>query len=85
MSKVLVIYEEVPENILIYLVELEGEELQKMLNCHNKYVNSDDFPESDWLSNYLSDKISVYNQREDVNKSIGEIKADHIVLTGFYL
>jgi len=50
----LIIYQEVPENIKVYYVERVTEDEVRNLNaCHGKYINSDEWPESEWLSNWL--------------------------------
>lgn len=76
--KVLLIWEEIPETIKAYV--LEGEEAIIALQCHNKYINSDDAPELDQLSEILENKKPV-----DTKEAFGVEGADKVVFSGFIL
>lgn len=87
MYNVLIIYECVPDYLEIYFEEVTEEELQKLLKCHNKYANSDEWEEEQWISNWIMDKRAVYDNTAD-NKDAVELKLNMggtIIVTGFVL
>lgn len=76
--KVLVIYELVPEEIKAYVVE--GEDAELAINCHRKYLNSDDIPELEELSLVLEGKEEL-----DSSSPLSAEGYDSVVFTGFIL
>lgn len=52
--KVLVIYELIPEDTKMYLVEANGADLERLKAAHGVYVNySDDDDDAVWLNDWL--------------------------------
>lgn len=71
--KVLVIYELIPEDTKMYVVEAEGEELEKIKAAHGVYVNIDEDDEpASWLNEYLDGRPEV------------EISPGHPILADFF-
>jgi hypothetical protein len=55
--KVLVIYELIPEETLFYLVDAEGNDLERLKEAHGVYVNhSESDVAAAWLNEWLVDK-----------------------------
>lgn len=48
-NQVLLIYEEVPENTRMFLFPASDRDLERLRLCHDKFINSDDEPELDWM------------------------------------
>jgi len=76
----LIIYQIIPEDLKVYYVEnISEEDAQRLDACHDKYENSDDWPESEWLSNYLESKQELKMSHQ------GYFFYTHIIVTGVIL
>ena len=58
LNRVLLIWNEVPENLKLYELELADDEFKKLKLCHGRYINGDDDADGNllWLSEFLVDK-----------------------------
>ena len=87
MKRVLLFHVMVPDDLLVYLLDVDMEVFTKLLSLHGKYVNTVGISseDSEWLCEFLEDKPHVYRD------SVGEIPKlpheglDAIVVTGFIL
>lgn len=78
MKKVLLIYECIPDYLKIYELVVDNEEYHRLLNCHNKYYNSDvsneDSEDLDWLNEWImqEDKKDcvIFDNTEDSQEPI---------------
>ena len=97
MNKVLLIYECIPDYLKIYELLVDNEEYHKLLNCHNKYFNSDESEDLNWLNEWLlqEDKKDrnkycvIFDNTEDNQESIfygqKSVSPFTIIVTGFIL
>lgn len=83
--KVLVIYEHIPEDTMIYLIEEEEKEtLEKIKSAYNQYANVCGFNEDGaiWLNEYLGDKkVIELKEGEPIDTS----DVDFVVHSGWML
>ena len=63
MTKVLIVYENIPESTDLYLLDVEDEDLKWMKKCHRHFINfemtKDQQKACDRLSDYLDDKTKL--------------------------
>ncbi len=93
MHKVLLIYECIPDYLKIYELLVNSEEYRRLLNCHNKYYNSDEGEDLDWLNEWImqEDKKAcvIFDNTEDNQESIfygqKSVSPFTIIVTGFIL
>lgn len=80
--KIILVYEIVPEDLKFYIFDqLSLEDTRRLVNCHNKYINSEDeWPESEWLSTFLEDKKPIC-----LDESIELDGKYRVVITGMIL
>ena len=90
MKKVLIIWEEIPEETKLFVLELEGKELEKALKAHGQLVNcsNTETDGADFLSEFLEDEIPVLSSSK-IGKSkafnVKELNLDYVVWSGFML
>jgi hypothetical protein len=89
MTRVLIIYESVPDDLELYSLFVTDEELTMLRACHGKYVNSDDLPDDhpiNQLSVWLAEKEDnrIYKGSEQDGKQI-QIELSEVIVTGFIL
>jgi hypothetical protein len=87
MTKVLLVYEMVPEETLIYLLDVEDADLKWMKKCHRHFLNSKMSAVSEKacakLSVYLEDKPKLDHKND---KDPIDIKGyDLLIVSGFIL
>lgn len=89
INKVILIYECIPDYLKVYNLIVNDEEYCKLLNCHNKYFNSDEDENLDWLNEWIMDKedFVVFDNTVDDQKPMIDIVGEPftIVVTGFIL
>jgi hypothetical protein len=78
MTRVLVIWEQVPEDTSLYILNPNEAELITLGKCQNRYINCDDNAEMHWLINHLEDKKPLTDY-----SNIGHV--DLIVVAGIIL
>jgi hypothetical protein len=91
MNRVVLIYQMIPENIQIYLLEVNDADLAMLKRCHGVLCNStateDDHPVntlSEWLVPY-KDKI-IYDDSDDQKYPVQDSPLNAIlIVTGFML
>lgn len=77
MVKVCIVYEVVPEETQIYVIEMEGEDVERAKRAHKTYGNTNLANEdTDWLANLLL----KHKQYEGIPTSI-----DMVISSGFVL
>lgn len=90
MKKVLIIWEEIPEETKLFVLELEGKELEKTLKAHGQLVGCTDTKSdgAEFLSEFLVDKTPVLTSSK-IGKSkafnVKELNFDYVVWSGFML
>ncbi len=78
----LVIFNGVPDYIKVYhFSELSKEDAAKLEACNNKYINSENWPEEDWLSKFLDAKKPLQHPIK-IPASAWDIR---IIETGFIM
>lgn len=82
MSRVMIVFENVPEDTDIYVIDgVSQEDLQRMLRCHYRFTNvvgCEDVQEDlDWLAEFLLDHSPV---REPASGHF-----DAVIVTGFLM
>lgn len=88
MSKVLIIWQEIPENIKLYALEVDPATYASLCNCHGRYIGEDEFPEDEeWLSEWIMNKKPIYSgegppSKNDIILNMGKVT---IIVTGFFL
>ena len=92
MTKVLVIWEEIPEESKLYLLELDGEELKKTLEAHGQLVGCTDTKSDgvEFLSEFLVGKTPIMDSSKILGKkaapiNVKELGAEFIVWSGLML
>lgn len=92
MTKVLIIWEEIPEESKLFLVELDGEELEKAFKAHGQLVNCTQTKSdgAEFLSEFLVDKTPIMDSAKIQEKKLApinvkELGAEFIVWSGFML
>lgn len=87
MIKVLLIWEEVPENIKIYDLQVDEITYEKLAKCHGLYINGglEDYELAEWLSNYMMHKVPIYIGNENKNPPFDSIEKSKIIVTGFIM
>lgn len=85
MKKILLIWNAIPENCSIYLLEVDADLFERIVGLHNMYGNSDmeqeDFA---WISEFLQTKTCIYNEGESVSTPIRGITVDAVVVCGYF-
>jgi hypothetical protein len=81
--KVLVIYELVPEETKVYLLDVEGKDLAKVKKAHGVYANNvgNDKP-AVWLSEFLEGKPEL---KVEKGKPFDATEVELVVHSGFIL
>ena len=80
--KVLIVFEYVPEDTKVYLLDLEGKDLEKARKAHGVYVCcSKNDKAAAWLESFLSDKETI---KIKAGKPI-ELDAELLIHSGFML
>ena len=88
MRNVLLIWEELPERSKSFVLEVSDETFALLAKCHGKYVNSDNWPQEDWVSEFVGaipdDKMIFDSQKpgDPIQVAGGPITVIH---TGFVL
>jgi len=90
MAKVLIIWEEIPEETKFFIEDFQNEELEKVLKAHGQLVNeSGKFPEAEWLSEILVNKDPIFSSEMRKGMNAIDLKGivglDFIVWSGFML
>lgn len=84
MSRVLIIWEEIPEDTKFYKLDLEGKDLKKVLKAHGQIINTVD-REGDEV-NFLSDMLEKATPcKDDKAFDVAKDKIDYVVHAGFML
>ncbi len=93
--KVLLNYEFVPESNKVYLLDLEGDELNAVKLLQDSYINltamtTKQGEAADWLAKYLEDQLCVFDSEEqhddpDADYSVPISGAEIFIQTGFCL
>ena len=84
MNKVIVIYEQIPDNTLIYMLHVNDEDLEKIKSCHGLFINIDNWEHLEWLYDFLKkhgDK--VYDGAKPYNKIIENVEPITLVISGY--
>ena len=60
MNRVLLVWQEVPDSLKIYRLEVNDEILHKLMKCHGKLINCHVFDSEilDWLTTWQDDYLS---------------------------
>jgi hypothetical protein len=88
--KVLLIWNEVPENLRVYMLDVNKEDYEKMRICHSKLIGLSGYTKQqddalDWLSNFLLDKkneVIYENNDNQVICDITNINANALIVSG---
>lgn len=85
MKKILLIWNAIPENCAIYLLEVDADLFERIVGLHNMYGNSDMEQEDfTWISEFLVDKSRVYDESNSLAPSIRGITVDAVVVCGYF-
>ena len=92
MNKVLLVWEEVPEDTEVYVLELSDSDLKKIKKCHGAFINlentSDVEKALDWLNKKLASakwqKCRVYGSAKDYEKQKHDEQRANIEVDGKY-
>lgn len=94
---ILLIWQEIPENLTIYEFPSDHPDREKILACHNKYINSDDLPEdhpifyvNDRMAdengvNYYQEYMLFTDKEEPMTTGLPHATIDTIIVSGFFL
>lgn len=91
MNEVILIFQEIPENIKIYRLQVYDDELAKLQSWHGHYINTVDTEhlDADWLSKFLDDhEEAIVYQDKDAKCSIvlnNVGSKQYLIVTGFIL
>ncbi len=92
--RTLIIFEEIPEYLTIYDLDVSDLDMAKLERCHEHYCNAanlpDDHPVNEWLSTWLEDKKDkiIYSSKEKgdiLPPVLREAKDRRIIVTGFMM
>jgi hypothetical protein len=86
--KVLVIYEEVPETIALYIIDMTEETYEYYKAINFNYINKDIVGVCDIINELYATYIENYEIRKDVQLVTNTklpYPVEHIILTGIYL
>jgi len=90
LKKVLIVYQEIPENVSFYQIDVTPEEMELLNSCHGHYINAtmDDSLVEDLLAlieRAGGSKTSLWTDRSN---AIAPLNVEHdgpVIVTGFVM
>lgn len=84
LSRVLIIWEEIPEETKFYKLDLEGKDLKKVLKAHGQIINTVDLEGEE--VNFLADMLEKAKPCSgDTAFDVAKEEIDYVVHAGFML
>lgn len=89
-TAVLLVYETVPDSLDLYLIPHDCDFLDTLRACHRLYINGDESPELDKLSDIMytdagsKKRLNEWKLPKNA-KFPGDVKINEIIVTGFLL